>query len=307
MKYSLRAASVVALATLALIGCNKVNVANKSELTTDDDKLSYGTGQKIASDLKNYKKMQPKDSAAVKIDDILQGIQDQLDTTRKGYQIGVQIGMYIKGMNQQMTAVGAKVDPAIVMQAIKESLADSAKSAQMLSETNARGIEKKIQEKFMAKQQEMMQKSQADAAKNDSLSKAEAENNKKAGAEFLAKNKAAAGVKTTASGLQYQVLAEGKGAKATESDTVKVKYTGSLISGQVFDSSADKPEGAVSFPVGAVIKGWIEALKMMSPGSKIKIVVPPELGYGDKAMGDKIPANSVLVFEMELLEVKKAK
>ncbi len=311
MKIALKLATLatITVASFAFIGCNetKVNVSNISELKTDDEKLSYGTGQKIASDLKNYKKMQPKDSASIKIDDILKGIQDQLDTTRKGYQIGVQIGMYLKGMNQQMTMVGTKIDPAIVMQAVKETLGDSAKSAKMLTEQNAKDIEAKVQQKFMAKQQEMMQKNQAEAAKSDSVKKLEAEANLKAGADFLAKNKAQAGVKVTASGLQYQVIAEGKGPKATEADQVKVKYTGSLINGQVFDSSADKPEGAVTFPVNAVIKGWIEALKMMSAGSKLKIVVPAAIGYGDKAMGDKIPANSVLQFEMELVEIVKAK
>jgi len=128
------------------------------------------------------------------------------------------------------------------------------------------------------------------------------EKQKVVGAEFLAKNKARPGVKVTASGLQYEVLKSGTGPKAKASDTVRVHYHGTLVDGTVFDSSVTRGEPA-EFPVTGVIQGWIEALQLMSVGDKFKLYIAPELGYGPRATG-KIPANSVLIFEVELLAIK---
>jgi FKBP-type peptidyl-prolyl cis-trans isomerase FklB len=123
-----------------------------------------------------------------------------------------------------------------------------------------------------------------------------------AGKEYLAKNKARAGVTETASGLQYEVLVKGNGPKPKTSDTVKVHYHGTLIDGTVFDSSVQRGE-PVEFAVTGVIRGWTEALQLMPVGSKWKLTIPPALGYGSRPNG-KIPANAVLVFEVELLGVK---
>ncbi len=131
-----------------------------------------------------------------------------------------------------------------------------------------------------------------------------AENNKKKSAEFLEKNKSAAGFKVTASGLQYSVITEGNGATPKKEDTVKCHYTGTLIDGTKFDSSLDRGTPA-EFPVAGVIPGWTEALQMMKVGSKYKLVIPPELAYGAQGRPG-IPANSVLIFEVELLEIVKA-
>ncbi len=123
-----------------------------------------------------------------------------------------------------------------------------------------------------------------------------------AGDKFLSENQARKGVVTTASGLQYEVLVEGRGAKPTKDQSVEVHYHGTLIDGTVFDSSVKRGE-TISFPVTGVIPGWVEALQLMSVGSKWKLFIPAELGYGNRAQG-AIPAGSVLVFEVELIGIK---
>ncbi len=128
--------------------------------------------------------------------------------------------------------------------------------------------------------------------------------NKKAGEDFLAKNKADKNVKSTESGLQYTVLKEGTGALPKATDTVKVHYRGSLLDGTEFDSSYKRNEPA-TFPVNQVIKGWTEALQKMKVGSKWKVFIPSDLAYGDQGQPPQIPPASVLVFEIELLEIEK--
>lgn len=123
-----------------------------------------------------------------------------------------------------------------------------------------------------------------------------------AGKAYLEKNKAKPGVKVTASGLQYEVLKSGSGPKPKETNTVKVHYHGTLIDGTVFDSSVERKE-PIEFPVTQVIQGWVEALQMMSVGDKWKLTIPSEIAYGPSGKGD-IPPNSVLIFEVELLEIK---
>lgn len=132
----------------------------------------------------------------------------------------------------------------------------------------------------------------------------EGEKSKKAGEEFLAENKAKAGVITTESGLQYQVVTEGKGAKPTTTDKVKVHYTGTLLDGTKFDSSVDRGEPA-EFEVTQVIKGWTEGLQLMPVGSKYIFWIPSGLAYGEQGAGQDIKPNSVLKFEVELLEIVK--
>lgn len=114
----------------------------------------------------------------------------------------------------------------------------------------------------------------------------------------------AAAAVTTASGLRYQVIASGpaNGRSPTVSDSVKVHYTGTLTNGTVFDSSIGRSEPA-TFGVGQVIPGWTEALQLMKPGDKWTIHIPSRLAYGSRAMGPYIPANSDLIFQVELLEV----
>jgi FKBP-type peptidyl-prolyl cis-trans isomerase FklB len=121
---------------------------------------------------------------------------------------------------------------------------------------------------------------------------------------FLAKNKEKAGVTTTASGLQYEVVKMGTGPKPTAQNTVKVHYAGTLIDGTEFDSSIKRNEPA-TFPVSGVIAGWTEALQLMPVGSKFKLYLPSAIGYGATGAGEVIKPYSTLVFDVELLEIVK--
>jgi len=140
---------------------------------------------------------------------------------------------------------------------------------------------------------------------NDFFGKKQAEKSAKAneeGATYLAENAAKEGVITTESGLQYEVLTEGDGAKPTAADQVTVHYHGMLTDGTVFDSSVDRGEPA-KFGVTQVIPGWIEALQLMSVGDKWKLTIPSHLAYGDKGAGGMIGPGSTLVFEVELIGI----
>ncbi|TLX74899.1 FKBP-type peptidyl-prolyl cis-trans isomerase [Labilibacter sediminis] len=128
------------------------------------------------------------------------------------------------------------------------------------------------------------------------------EANIKAGKEFLAENAKKEGVVTLDSGLQYEVITEGSGTVPTAADSVKCHYHGTLINGDVFDSSVQRGEPAV-FPVNGVIAGWVEALQLMPIGSKWKLYVPSELAYGEQGAGQQIGPHTTLVFEVELLEI----
>ena len=120
---------------------------------------------------------------------------------------------------------------------------------------------------------------------------------------FMQENAARPEVTTTASGLQYEVLVKGTGPKPAATDTVVTHYHGTLTDGTVFDSSVERGSPA-SFPVNRVIAGWTEALQMMGTGSKWRLVIPPELAYGERGAGGAIPPNATLVFEVELLEIQ---
>ena len=133
--------------------------------------------------------------------------------------------------------------------------------------------------------------------------KATAENNKKTGDAYLAKNKTQKGVITTESGLQYKIIKKGDGAKPTDDSMVECHYKGTLVDGTEFDSSYRRGQPA-SFPVKGVIPGWKEALKLMPVGSKWQLVVPSELAYGERGAGREIGPNATLVFEVELLSIK---
>ena len=134
------------------------------------------------------------------------------------------------------------------------------------------------------------------------LQSEKAELNKKAGEEFLRINKEKAGIITLPSGLQYQILKEGDGAKPKSTDQVKCHYEGSLINGRIFDSSVKRGEPAV-FGLNQVISGWTEALQLMPTGSKWRLFLSSDLAYGERQAGELIEPNSTLIFEVELLEI----
>lgn len=170
-------------------------------------------------------------------------------------------------------------------EALRAGLADG------LAKAGTRVPEAELQAAFTA----LQEKAQAAAA-------AEGEKQLAAGNDFLAKNKARAGVTVTASGLQYEVLKSGTGPKPKATDTVKVHYHGTLMDGTVFDSSVQRNE-PIEFPVTGVIQGWVEALQLMSVGDKWKLTIPPAIAYGARGKGE-IPPNAVLIFEVELLGIQ---
>ena len=126
---------------------------------------------------------------------------------------------------------------------------------------------------------------------------------KEEGEKFLAENAKREGVKTTASGLQYEVLEATLGQKPKATDSVRVHYEGTLIDGTVFDSSYKRGE-SIAFPLNGVIKGWTEGLQLMSVGSKYKFFIPYQLAYGERGAGASIPPYAALIFTVELLGIE---
>ncbi len=202
------------------------------------------------------------------------------DNEKVSYSIGLDIGANFKRQSVELDS-----------KALAAGIADGLSGAKpALSEDEVR--------KVLADFQQQMRNRAAAAAQQA------ADANKKKGEAFLADNKKQKGVVTLPSGLQYKVIKDGKGAKPKATDTVSVHYRGTLIDGTEFDSSIKRGEPA-SFPVNEVIKGWTEALQLMPIGSKWQLFIPSDLAYGAQGAGPQIGPNSTLIFDVELLEIKK--
>jgi len=202
------------------------------------------------------------------------------DADKVSYMIGQQIGTGIK--NQ-----GIDVNPEVVAMSIRHVTQGK---ESLMTEPDMRQVMEKLQ-------QDMMSKAQSKAEDD----KKKGEENKVTGAKWLEDNKKKDGIQATKSGLQYKVVTAGTGKKPSKEDTVKVHYKGTLTDGSEFDSSYARNQPA-EFPVTRVIPGWTEALQLMPVGSKYQLYIPSELAYGENPR-PKIPANSVLVFEVELLDI----
>jgi FKBP-type peptidyl-prolyl cis-trans isomerase FklB len=203
------------------------------------------------------------------------------------YSLGVDIGRTLQKFQLDLNEA-----------ALSQGIADVLDSKPMAM------TDQELQTTLQAFQQKMMQKQQEAMSKKQEEMKGVAEKNKTDGKKFLDDNSKKSGVKTTASGLQYKVIKEGSGDKPKDTDVVETNYRGTTIDGKEFDSSA-KHGSTASFPVNGVIKGWSEALKMMPVGAKWELYVPSDLAYGDEGYGDDIAPGSTLVFEVELLNIKK--
>jgi len=196
------------------------------------------------------------------------------------YVFGREIG-------QSFQEAPTKVDLTAFMRGIQDAMD---KKPSLISAEE----EEKAKMEFSAKMQEEQAKRMA----------AVAEKNLKDEEDFLAKNKSEQGVVTTASGLQYQVVQEGTGDALKETDRVKVHYRGTLTDGTEFDSSYSRNEPAV-FEVGGVIPGWTEGLQLMKFGGKYRLWIPSKLAYGARGAGRAIGPNTMLIFEVEPLEIAK--
>ena len=202
-------------------------------------------------------------------------------TNKASYSIGVQMG-------SQMARIKDVINEDAIIMGFKDSIA--AKELQLTPED--------MQAAMQAFQQTAMEAQQAKQTAAGAQNKAD-------GDKFLAENKTKDGIKTTESGLQYKVITAGTGDIPKASDTVVTHYSGTLIDGKEFDSSY-KRNSPATFPVNGVIKGWTEALQLMKTGAKWQLFIPSELAYGERGAGSNIGPNQVLIFEIELLEIKKS-
>jgi FKBP-type peptidyl-prolyl cis-trans isomerase len=196
------------------------------------------------------------------------------------YSMGFEVGNYFKG-------AGGDIQRDFLIKGIEDAYEGAAPAL--------------TREEMVAIQKEFAQKMQAEQMAKMEQMKSQ---NKAVGVKFLEENTKKDGVVVTESGLQYQVLKQGEGDNAKPSDTVKVEYVGTLIDGTEFDSTVQHGEPA-QFQVDKVIKGWGEALQLMNVGSKLHLVIPSELAYGEQGAAPKIQPNSVLVFDVELISIEK--
>ena len=208
-------------------------------------------------------------------------------TTQKqkgSYALGMSIGLSLKKQGADKS-----VDPALAARGFRDAFGGT-KTA--LTEDEMRAALQQLRTQVESEQQAKAH--EAGAPK------------RKEGEAFLAANKSKEGVKTLPDGLQYKVITQGNGPKPAKTDTVTVKYRGTLINGKEFDNS-EKHGGTATFPVGGVIPGWTEALQLMPVGSKWQLFIPSDLAYGDRGAGADIGPGETLIFEVELLSIGEPK
>ncbi|MBI4596185.1 MAG: FKBP-type peptidyl-prolyl cis-trans isomerase [Candidatus Tectomicrobia bacterium] len=209
-----------------------------------------------------------------------EGAELKSQKDKVSYSIGLSIGKDLKKESLD-------IDVDLLTKGIKDAIAGG---KTLMSD-------QEVGEAMAAFQKEMM-------AKQGARMKAVGEKNKTEGEAFLVENKKKEGVVTLPSGLQYKVIKAGDGEMPKASDTVSTNYRGTLVDGTEFDSSYKRGQ-AVTFPVNGVIPGWTEALQLMKVGSKWELYVPSNLAYGEKGAGHNIGPNATLIFEVELISIKK--
>ncbi|BDH44322.1 peptidyl-prolyl cis-trans isomerase [Salmonella enterica subsp. enterica serovar Choleraesuis] len=208
------------------------------------------------------------------------------DDQKSAYALGASLGRYMENSLTEQEKLGIKLDKSQLIAGVQDAFANKSKLTDQDIEQTLQAFETRVKTAAQAR----MEKDAADNAAKGKTYR-----------EKFAKEK---GVKTSKTGLMYQVEKEGTGAAPKDSDTVVVNYKGTLIDGKEFDNSYTRGE-PLSFRLDGVIPGWTEGLKNIKKGGKIKLVIPPELAYGKNGVPG-IPANSTLVFDVELLDVKPA-
>lgn len=246
-----------------------------------------GAGLAVAADPKtDAKPVAPAANAAAKPAVDTAAIEAKFKGDKKAeysYMVGMDVA---KGLG----SIKDEIDLSTVVQALEATVKGEKTT---LTEQEALAVRQEFIQKLQAKQ----------AAK----SKEDAEKNQKEGDDFLAKNKTKKGVKTTASGLQYEVVKDGSGAKPKATDTVKVEYTGTKIDGTKFDATSDHtPPGPATFQLNQVIPGWTEGMQLMAPGSEYKFYIPASLAYKDRGP-PSIGPNATLIFDVKLLSIEPPK
>ncbi|MGE6649465.1 FKBP-type peptidyl-prolyl cis-trans isomerase [Shewanella colwelliana] len=210
----------------------------------------------------------------------------ETEAQKQAYSVGASIGKYMSGHIKEQEELGLPVDRSLIITGFSNGLNDELKLTEEEMQTVLQSLDETLNEKRQAQAQALADKALAESK------------------TFLEANKAKEGVVTTESGLQYEVLTAGTGEKPAAEDTVEVHYVGTLTDGTEFDSSVARGEPA-KFPLNRVIPGWTEGVQLMPVGAKYKFVIPAELAYGNRDTGS-IPANSTLIFEVELLSIEKA-
>ncbi len=282
-------ATIVTL-LFALVSCiGGGSTPRLPKMANEVDSMNYAYGLFNGSQMRMMLSQQDSDSIDFRIKKFMDGVKAGIAGTPEKNPQFSQLGNNVGGWLNQQKTIGflgdstLKIDYALVKQGIINGIKGK------LDQMNAEDAQTYLEDTMRARHEQQMLKQYGA--------------NKEAGEKFLTENKAKEGIKTTESGLQYEVVKEGTGAKPTASDVVKVHYSGKLIDGTEFDSSYERNEPA-TFGVGQVIQGWIEGLQLMTVGSKYKLYIPYNLGYGAQGTSN-IPPFSTLVFEVELLEIVK--
>ncbi len=302
MKKIVMLCGAAAMMLTAVTSCGNSGSSAASDNFNDSLAVSFGTsqGSRLASD---YNTLPDDQKQSIKKDDILRGFKQVImtDTTQQGYLTGLSIGLQLAGQLYRYEQAGINIDRNKLYNAYAKAF--SSDSIDMVAlqavQTEFQQLAQKAQEKIMeyyAKQEEA-----AKAAKENTP---EAKENKAKGEAFIkdaiAKDSS---IKVTESGLAYKVINEGTGEAVGEGGRAKVKYTGRLIDGTVFDSNTE----GVMFSTRQVVPGFGEGLAMMKNGAKYVLYIPGELAYGvDGTPDGKIGPNSTLVFELETSEVTPA-
>lgn len=211
----------------------------------------------------------------------------KMDTeqAKQAYSLGVSAGRYLQSTIDEYSKISVDLNAQLILKGVQDGMAGKSD----VTEEEIQQLLTALDETYRNEQMKLAEAAAASA--------------KAAGQAYLDENAKKDGVTVTESGLQYEVLQAAEGAKPAATDTVKVHYTGTLTDGTKFDSSVDRGE-PIEFPLNRVIPGWTEGVQLMSVGSKFRFTIPSELAYGDRDMGT-IPPNSVLVFEVELLDIVK--
>lgn len=280
-------AAAVAMTAMTMVSCDG---GNSADLKDGVDSLAYNWGVAQSEGLKQAITMQ-FDVDSAYIDEFIKGMKEgavnesdpKKDAYMKGLGVGKQIQQMVEGLGQEVYA--GDTTKTVNVKCMLAGLIDGMKGkASLTAEEAYQEFQKQLEPIRVAYTEKQF------AA------------NKAAGEKYLAQNKKKEGVKTTASGLQYKVLVEGTGALPTDTTKLQVNYEGKLIDGTVFDSSYERNMPfTVDMAQPRVIKGWVEALKMMPAGSKWEVTIPQELAYGSANQG-MIKPFSVLVFTIEVLK-----
>lgn len=203
------------------------------------------------------------------------------ETDRQSYALGASIGIYVEENLSFQQEAGIELDKDIIIQAFTDSVRGEGR------------MDQEEAEDIMIELQEQVTRERSQVLGGRAMAEGQA---------YLEENAQRENVQVTESGLQYEVIREGEGERPAAEDYVEVHYEGSLVNGDVFDSSYERGEPAV-FPLNRVIPGWTEGLQLMQAGAHYRFVIPAELAYGEREVGGRIPPNSTLIFEVELVSI----